>query len=109
MQMKKMGQGSAPHIAICRGPQPAPLAGNRGDDVSIRDGGDGVGDDANILSLLLDIWCPAYQTSFLKPLTRKQFLFCYQDTLFLSLDWLATISLDCVFVSLKLLFKPFFI
>lgn len=51
MQTRKLEQGLLSHGAICRGPQPAPLAGDGGYDVGggVCDDGDGadagVGDD----------------------------------------------------------------
>lgn len=46
MQTRKLEQGLLSHGAICRGPQPAPLAGDGGYDVvgGVCDDGDGVDD-----------------------------------------------------------------
>ena len=97
MQTRKLEQGLLSHGAICRGPQPAPLVGDGGYDVigGVCDDGDGaadgdgvddgVGDDdiddgdadsSNTLSCsILGARYLAHQTSFLKPLTRKQVSF----------------------------------
>lgn len=103
MQTRKLEQGLLSHGAICRGPQPTPLAGDGGYDVVVGvcddgdgiddgdgadgdgvdagvggddiDDGDGNADSSNTLSCsILGARYLAHQTSFLKPLTRKQFL-----------------------------------